>query len=143
MEKKSSKNLILLIGALIVIGGGAFYGGMQYSRYKVMAGRTARFQGMGGTQGIANRTNGGSFTNGEILSKDDKSITIKLPDGGSKLVFVSDSTQVMKSTTGTPDDLAVGQQISANGTANTDGSINAQSVQIRPNVPASTGSSNK
>ena len=148
-NKKSMKNLILLIGALVVIGGGAFYGGMQYDRSKISAGRAGRFQGINGA-GISNRTTGGgNFTSGEILSKDDKSITIKLPDGGSKIVFMSSSTQITKSAAGTLGDLTLGLQVSANGTANTDGSINAESVQIRPNLPAAadaaktTNSANK
>lgn len=143
MGKKKMNNLIILIVAVMIIGGGAFYGGMQYNRHSMTAGRAARFQGMGGTQGIANRTNGDSFTSGEILSKDDKSITIKLPDGGSKIVFISDSTQVTKSATGALSDLTVGVQISANGTANTDGSVNAATVQIRPNLPAPANITNK
>ena len=139
MEKnKRMQSWIVLAVAVLVIGGGAFYGGMQYSRYSMTAGRADRFQGAGGP-GMANRTAGSdSFTSGEVLSKDDKSITVKLTDGGSKIIFVSGTTQVMKSDTGSLADLTVGQQVSASGTANTDGSINATSVQIRPNVPTTT-----
>lgn len=143
MEKKHTNNLVLLIVALVVVGGGAFYGGMQYNQHKMTANRTGRFQGAEGLGMVNRTTSGGSFSSGEILSRDDKSITIKLPDGGSKLVFVSDSTEISKFAAGTIADLIVGQQVSTNGSANTDGSINATSVQLRPNLPATTESVNK
>jgi hypothetical protein len=75
---------------------------------------------------------GGGFISGEVVSKDDTTITLKLKDGGSKIVFLSGSTEIMKSTQGTAQDISVGTQVSANGTSNSDGSVTAQMVQIRP-----------
>jgi len=59
-----------------------------------------------------------------------------LADGSSKIVLISDSTQINQATTATSVDLKMGITIAAYGTANSDGSITAQSIQINPQVPA-------
>ena len=74
----------------------------------------------------------GNFAGGEIISKDATSITVKLQDGSSKIVFVSSSTPVLTSVQGNLNDLNVGDNITVIGTQNSDGSITSQSIQIRP-----------
>lgn len=122
--------------ALIVVSGGAFYGGMSYAKSQTPTrGQFGNGQFIGNGQlpggGMRGGMNGG-FTAGEIISKDETSITIKMQDGSTKIVLVGSSAQVMKSTTGSVDDLAIGIQVTVTGSANSDGSVTAQSVQIRP-----------
>ena|SRR3989344_2429422 len=147
------KLIMIAVVVAVVVGSGAFYGGMKYvqarrgylpagrqdftnltpeQRQQLMANASGGFRG-GAGQGRGGT--GGGFTVGEIISKDDKSITIKMPDGGSKIVFYSDATEVGKSISGTPADLKVGEMVTTNGTANSDGSITAQLIQIRPTTP--------
>ena len=71
---------------------------------------------------------------GEVLSKDATSITVKLANGGSKIIFVASSTAVQKTSAGTIDDIVIGSQITANGQVNADGSINATTINQRPNM---------
>lgn len=142
------KNIIIGVVIAVVFAGGGFYGGMKYNQSKTASATQNRFQQFAGRNGGAQGgqrmagTTGAmpdgrqGFTGGEILSKDDKSITVKLRDGGSKIIFFSGSTQVTKSATGTPQDLITGTQVTVTGQANQDGSINAESIQIRPTPPS-------
>jgi hypothetical protein len=128
-----------LIGGLIavaIVGSGAFYGGMTYAKGKTPTrGQFAngQFTGAGTAGARGARTGGmGGFAAGEILSKDASSITIQMPDGSTKIILVSTSTQIMKSAAGSLNDLTTGTEVIANGSTNGDGSITAQSIQIRP-----------
>lgn len=146
----NKNNLIGGIIVLIIAIAGGFYAGMQYGA-KNLSAKNAQDQqgrggfangGMGGMQraGGAQRggmqngpaNGGGDFAGGEIIAKDDTSITIKTRDGGSKIVFFSEKTMIDKSVSGAINDLAVGQQITANGKLSGDGTITAQNIQIRP-----------
>jgi hypothetical protein len=141
------KKIIAIAVGVIIVGGVSFYAGMKYLTSKnltnsragfgnLSAGQQQRFQQMGGatqgTRAVGNRGINGGLNSGEILSKDNDSITIKLRDGGSKTVLFSTSTTIMKFSTGTLSDLVVGKNISANGTQNSDGSITAISLQLMP-----------
>ncbi|HLD17949.1 MAG TPA: hypothetical protein VJB99_02630 [Patescibacteria group bacterium] len=132
----------LILGA-ILLASGAFYGGMIYAKSKssIPSGFSG---GPGGFPGGAGPTpgrmtggmrGGGGFTAGEVLSMDDQSVTVKLPDGGSKIIFFSASTEITKSVAGATSDITVGGQIMSTGTTNTDGSITATIIQIRPAMP--------
>jgi hypothetical protein len=144
---KSNQTLIVI--TFILVTAGAFFGGMKYAESKSAA-STANKNGLVGLQngqgqnfrgqngGFGRGANGGG-TSGEILSMDDKSITVKLRDGGSKIIFFSPSSKITKSVDGAVSDLKVGESIMAAGTANSDGSLTAQTIQLRPNMlnPAS------
>ena len=129
------KNSVVIVVAVFVAIA-AFFGGMQYGKAQVSQRGAGTFagQGQGGRAGVgmgANRA-GGGFTNGVVLSMDDKSVTLKLPTGGSKIILLSDTTQVVKSVDGTKADIKTGVNLAVTGTANTDGSVTAQNIQIRP-----------
>lgn len=132
-----SKKIALVVGLVVVAGGLAFYGGMKYGQNKSLAAaaqRQARFGQMGGAN--SNRTGrvgaGGGFVNGEIVSVSDQSLTVKINNDGSKVVFFTSTTPILKSVTGTSQDLKAGEQVMITGATNPDGSISAQNIQIRP-----------
>src|SRR4051812_46854929 len=123
MNKTSA--IISIIICVIVIGVGGFYTGMSYGKKSAAAARTAAFgnragaggaggsgfgQGNGGRGGTGGNGSGG-ITFGDVLSKDSNSITIKMRDGGSKIIFFSSSTTITKSAAGSIDDIAVGSSV--------------------------------
>ncbi len=142
---------ILVVMAILIVGAGAFYGGFAYSKSKTTPAGPGngtfvpgqgRGQGPGGFGGGtfvgrgagAPEGAGGGFVSGQVLSTDNSSVTVKLRDGGSKIIFFSTSTQIMKATNGSPADLVADQEITVSGSANSDGTITAQSIQIRPST---------
>ena len=137
------KILLSVIATAVIVGGGAFFGGMQYAKSQTpdMGDLASRFgdfdpsqrSGMsGGMGGFARSQAGGGFVSGEILSVDAESMTIKLPDGGSKLVFFSEVSKINKMTEGSSADLTTGTTITVTGTSNDDGSVTASTIQILP-----------
>jgi hypothetical protein len=135
---KSKQTAIFVVIALAVAGG-AFYGGLQYAKASAKTGQTRQFgamqgQGLRGTgqPGAPGGRNAGGFASGQVLSKDSSSLTVKLRDGGSKIVFYSASTTVSKTTDGSMDDVTQDSDVMITGTPNPDGSITAQTVQLRP-----------
>lgn len=138
------KNLIIAVVVTALIAGGTGYTLGQKSGAANTASLTGQNSGGRGnfaSGGRSGRNGGGGAVGGQVIAKDASSITIQLrgsqTDGsaGSKIVFLSDATQVMKSIQGASSDLTIGEQVMAIGTANSDGSVNAQSVQIRPAMP--------
>ena len=137
-----NKNLILVgIIALIIGGAGGFFGGMQYQKGQATAAR-AQFAGAfgggaGGTGTGTGRTRGagaagagGMAVRGTIISKDNNSITVKLPDNSTKIVIIGSSAMIAKSSEGTVDDVTNGSNVTVFGTTNSDGTVTAQLVQV-------------
>jgi hypothetical protein len=141
--KLEQKNLIILILAIALAGGAGFVGGLKYQEYKLQTAFKNGFQrtdlkdGMGTTRqnGQAN-TAGNKMMGirpiaGEIISLDDKSLTIKSEDGSSKIVLISDTTTYNQETKADKSDITTGKQVTVIGSSNPDGSVTATSVQIR------------
>lgn len=146
---QKNKLIVSLIIVAIVAGGIGFYAGKASGASSA----TPSFRGTAGTGSFAGRTGGagrfgggagGGAVAGQVIAKDSKSITVQLPQApggtttngtttsGSKIIYYSPTTQVMHTTAGTIANVAVGDQIFVNGTANSDGSVTADSIQIRP-----------
>ncbi len=130
-----AQQIIITLVVAIVVGAAAFYGGMQYQKSK-----TSTSQGANGAASRTGRTggqgrfgqNGGGATRGQVVSMDSNSITVKLQDGSSKIVLINGSTQIGKSQKAAQSDIQKGDTVVAIGSANSDGSITAQDIQINP-----------
>ncbi len=128
--QKNTQYIVAIVAALI-IAGGAFYGGMTYAKSQV----PQRAGGMMGARNGQRFMAGANFISGDVVAKDAQSVTVKLRDGNSRIVFYSTATDVGKFVAGSIDDVAVGKTVMVNGKTNTDGSVTAQSIQIRPAMP--------
>src|SRR5581483_9474994 len=141
MKPIKSVYVIILV---IVFAAAGFYGGMTYQKSR----RPSFAVGANGAVGNVafNGAGGGRFGNrgmgfqggasamrpisGQIVSSGNNTITVKLSDGSSKIVDISGSTMINKSTKGSSSDLTSGQQVTAFGTTNSDGSVTAQAVNV-------------
>jgi len=128
------KNLIATIVIAVLVGGVGFFAGMKYQQGKQRNVARQFFGQMGGRQGAGANRLGFRPVNGEIISADEKSITVKLQDGSSKIVIISETTQINKAEQATKQDLKVGEKVAVFGQENSDGSVTAQNIQINPLV---------
>jgi len=81
---------------------------MQYQKSQTRSQLAGQFGGANGGGRFGNRQPGqrsGGAVMGEILSSNDSSITVKLQDGSSKIVILSNSTSINKQATGSKTDL--------------------------------------
>ena len=134
------KEILYPVITAVVVGALAFFGGMKYQQMQrgnfrsggqggnfiMQGGRTDGPVGTGGQRGMGSRP-----TIGEIISADDKSITVKMDDGSSKIVLISDTTTINKTDPGAKTDLTVGTKVGVFGTDN-NGTVTAQNIQINP-----------
>lgn len=124
-----NKNLIIAV-LVIIVGVGSFYAGMKYQQSKTPSFR--QFQGERGSQRQMGQRAGASMVRGEVIDRDDKSITVKQSDGSTKIVLLLESTTINKAQEGKIDDLEKGVQVAIFGQENSDKSITATNIQLNP-----------
>ena len=130
---KNSLPIFIIIA--IIVAGGAFFAGTKYQAgqrnnfaLNGVNGQFRRGLGGNGTFGGAN----GNVARGDIIDVSDTGMTVKLPDGSSKIVILSDKTTISKAATGSRSDLKNGETVAIFGTSNSDDSLTAQNVQLNP-----------
>jgi len=145
----NAKLILPLVITALLFGGAGFFGGMKYAQSKASATPAGQFAAMraggianGSRTGVAGQfrgANGGGMTSGEVVTSDDNGLTVKLSDGSSKNVYYASSTSIGKMAEGSKDDLSQGTAVVITGTSNSDGSITANTIQIRPAGTAPMG----
>ena len=125
-----------LVIAIVALGGGFFWG--------KASGGASRAAGFAGAYSSSTRRTVGGATSGglvigAIATIDSSSITLQLANGNSEVVFYSTSTPVSEPTTVSAKTLKVGTTIMVGGTSNSDGSLTAQTIQVRPAGTTSGG----
>ncbi len=136
------KHIVITIVVAVVVGVGAFFGGMAVGRSSSAAnlrGQFAAFRNGTSTGFTRNGGQGAGLLTGSVIAKDAQSITIQDRTGSSHIVFYATSTQVSKPTPVTIGDLNVGDNVTVTGTSNSDGSLTAQTIDVRGNQPPTGG----
>jgi len=131
-----NKSIIITLLLVVLAAGGSFFAGMKYQE-SLMSSSARQFgQQLGGRGGGPNADNRTGFrpASREIIASDDNSITVKLADGSSKIVLLSDKTIISKSDTVVKSDLKTGEKVAVFGQENSDGSVTAQSIQLNPMI---------
>ena len=132
--KKYKTHIIWAVVAIVALAGGMFYGKMSANNQASTRGSAAS-----STRAGLARTSGGGFVTGQIISVNGNNLTVSLANGNSQVVFYSSSTQVMKPTIVPVSNLVAGTRVAIGGTANSDGSLTAQSIQIQAGNGVSGG----
>ena len=132
-----NNSAVVTIVIAIVVAVVAFFGGMKYDQSSAKTGNNmsqqSGYSGAGGFRRFgSNGQNNANVVRGQVVSSDANSITVKLSDGSSKIINISGNTMFVKSSKASQSDVQSGQTVAAFGMANSDGSIDAQSVQINP-----------
>ena len=132
----------MIVGVLLLVAAGAFYGGMRFQRTRstnirenFFANRggadTADF-GAGGGGGIGGRRGNNM---GRIESIEGNVITVGTQQE-QLMVKVTDATKYLKLVEGTLGDLQVGVNIIVGGERDANGIVNAANIQLAGPVPA-------
>ena len=144
---KIDKNLVITGLVLVIVAAGSFFAGAKYQSLKTrLKGEFGAVRMMGGDDdqvffrnGQAGQvgmgrgiTMGFRPVAGEIISSEDGSITVKLTDGSSKIVTITDDTTINTAAEASASDLKTGESVAVFGTQNSDGTVTAQSVQLNP-----------
>jgi len=151
---QKNKKVIVSVVVCLAIALISFRGGMMYAGKNITSANASRqgqfgqgsFNPNGGRSGGVGMRNGGGIgggiVSGEVLSVDATSMTVKLRDGGSKIVLLSPTSKVEKTVDGAIVDVVVGKSVMVTGTTNPDGSVTASSVQLRPTFPVMPAKTN-
>jgi hypothetical protein len=148
MHMNKMKWAVVIIA--IVFAGAGFWGGMTYAASQSTSSTASRFAGAGaGTfagRGAAGFAGAGGGTIGTVVQVGNGSFTVQLPSStsttastGTKLVLVDSTTQVQELESVPVSNLQVGQTVTVAGSANSDGSVTASSVMIRPTTARGAG----
>jgi uncharacterized protein with beta-barrel porin domain len=128
--KKYLSQIILIA---VLTAGVSFFAGMKYQQSRGLRNFAQLGNGRGGQMVFDRQEKQGLRpVAGEIIKADGNSITVKMADGSSKIVILSDSTEIGETTTVGKDKLTIGSNVVVFGTENNDGSVTAENVQLNP-----------
>ena len=135
----------MIVGVLLLVAAGAFYGGMRFQRTRSTNTRANFFANRGGADtadfGAGGGGGGGGIGGrrgnnmGRIESIEGNVITVSTQQE-QLIVKVTDATKYLKLVEGTLGDLQVGVNIIVGGERDANGIVNAANIQLAGPVPA-------
>lgn len=132
----------MIVGVLLLVAAGAFYGGMRFQRTRSTNTRANFFANRGGTDTADFGAGGGGGIGGRrgnnmgrIESIEGNVITVGTQQE-QLMVKVTDATKYLKLVEGTLGDLQVGVNIIVGGERDANGMVNAANIQLAGPVPA-------
>jgi hypothetical protein len=131
----NTKTISIAVVALIIGGAIGYFAHPASAQTGAFArGGAGTFTGARGAAGAAT----GGFLMGTVAAEDSTSITLNTRDGSSHVVLLTPSTTVSKYVAGAITDVSVGSTVMVSGTSNSDGSVSASMIQLRPAMTTPT-----
>ncbi len=128
-----TNQIIITVLIAIIVGGAGFFGGMQFEKSQAPSNSSGNYAMMRNGGRFGNRLGAGNQGGlGQVISQDANSLTIKLADGSSKIILLSGNTKYEKTNPASLSDIKNGDRVLVIGTANSDGSETANTIQINP-----------
>ena len=133
------KQITITSISIIIFGLVAFWGGTKWEEPRVVAqfqkqqadAAQARRAQMQQNDQMSPQAVRSDVAIGTITAVDGSGATIKMQDGSEKKIVFSGATIVRKTDEIKPSDLSVGQQLTATGKTNSDGTLAVQNISVR------------
>ena len=140
--KLKPAQIIIMAVAILIIAGGAFWGGMAYqkSRQPTTLSRSGGPQGGGFGGGQFNGANRPTF--GQVSSINSTDMVVASRFGGNVTVQLDSNPTVTDGSgnSASVSDIQTGDTVIVQGSKNSDGSITAQSIRINPSFGGGSSS---
>ena len=148
----NQKIVIACVITAVIAGGVGYVGGVKISSLKrasMFGNRSGQAMTMRNGNGdntqkgktIGNTPNmmgRGGATTGEVTAKDDKSMTVKMSDGSSKIIILSEKTVYRISEESSVSNVSEGTKVAVFGEIGNDGSVTATTIEINPALTGQT-----
>jgi Domain of unknown function (DUF5666) len=131
-----NKKITITAVVALVVGFGAGYFAHAAPAATTLTHGSFAGAGSGAFTGARGGAAGGGLLTGTVVASDSGSLTLDTRDGSSHVVLVTPATTVSKSVSGSLSDVSVGSTVIVSGTTNSDGSLSATNIQLRPSAPA-------
>ncbi len=126
-----NKKTLVSAGLIVVIALGMFYIGAEYEKGKLSKLNSTCSLGKAKKSSKKHSvvTPSANAISGTITAKDDKTVTLKMADGTTKIVDYTAATTVGKNAKSTIADLVIGEEVTVSGQPNADGTFAADNIQ--------------